>query len=54
MADSTYTPVIIGAILTPNPAQVGSAVTISVAAVDIVSTPDPEVFYAGEICAGEV
>ncbi len=54
MAESTYTPVIIGAILTPNPAQAGLTVTISVSAIDIVSTPAPEVLYSGEICAGEV
>ena len=54
MAESTHTPVIIGAILTPNPMQAGLTVKISVSAMDIISTPTPEVFYSGEICAGEV
>ena len=51
---NTFTPVIISATLTPNPAQVGGAVKISVAAVDIESVPSVMVYQSGEFQSGEV
>lgn len=54
MADTTYTPAILGITLTPNPASVGQTVTISVSVIDVASTPREEIWYAGEINAGEV
>lgn len=54
MADTTYTPAILGITLTPNPASVGQTVTVSVSVIDVASTPGDEIWYAGEITAGEV
>lgn len=51
---STFVPVIIGAYLTPNPAQVGQGVLISVAAIDVECVPSTQVITAGEFTAGEV
>lgn len=49
-----YIPIIISAVLTPNPATVGQPVLISVAAADLEVIPREELWYAGEITAGEV
>ena len=54
MFESTHIPIIISAVLTPNPAVVGRAVLISVAAADLEVVPREELFYAGEISCGEV
>lgn len=51
---TTYIPVIVGAILTPNPAKVGEEVLISVAAIDVECVPSTQVITAGEFTAGEV
>lgn len=51
---ATYTPVIINALLTPNPAVAGGAVLISVAAADVESIPSPAVYVSGEFYSGEV
>lgn len=47
MAENTYTPVIISAVLTPNPATAGGKVLISVAAADIESVPVPMQWQSG-------
>lgn len=51
---STYTPVISSAILTPNPAQIGSSVLISVSASDIEAVPAVVDYRSGEFMCGEV
>lgn len=51
---TTYVPVIIGAFLTPNPAEAGKAVTVSVAALDVACVPSAQVVTAGEFSSGEV
>lgn len=51
---TTYIPVIISAILSPNPAQVGVPVLISIAAEDVACVPTTQVITAGEgFTAGE-
>ena len=52
--NSTFTPVIISALLTPNPAQVGSPVLISVAATDVEAIPSTVDYRSGELVSGEV
>lgn len=54
MPESTFVPVIIGAYISPNPAQVGQSVLISVAAIDVECVPSVQVVTAGEFTAGEV
>ncbi len=54
MFESTYIPIIISAMLTPNPAEVGETVLISIAAADLKIVPREELFYAGEFTCGEV
>lgn len=51
---STYVPVIIGAMLTPNPAKAGETVLISVSAIDFEPVPSTQAITAGEFTAGEV
>lgn len=51
---STFIPVIISAILTPNPAQAGASVLISVAATDVEAIPSVVDYRSGEFQAGEV
>lgn len=52
---STYIPVIVGVILTPNPAKAGEPVLISVAAIDVECVPYTQVITAGEgFTSGEV
>ena len=50
---STYIPVIVSAMLSPNPAQAGQPVLISVAAIDVECVPSAQVLTAGELTAGE-
>lgn len=54
MFESTYIPVIIGAYLSPNPAQAGEEVLISVAAIAVECVPSVQVVTAGEFTSGEV
>lgn len=54
MTESTYIPVIISALLSPNPAQAGQSVLISVAAIDVECAPSTQVVTAGEFASGEV
>lgn len=54
MAASTYIPAIISAFFTPNPAEAGREVLLSVQAVDIECVPYAQVVTAGEFSAGEV
>lgn len=54
MTESTFVPVVIGAFLTPNPAQAGRPVLISVAAIDVECIPSAQVVTAGEFTSGEV
>lgn len=51
---STFTPVILSATLTPNPAKVGQTVLLSVAVQDVESTPSVQVYLCGEFYCGEV
>lgn len=54
MYETTYIPVIIGAYLSPNPAQAGVPVLISVAATDVACVPSTQVITSGEFSSGEV
>lgn len=54
MADTTYTPAILGVTVAPNPAQIGEAVLISVLAQDIASTPAVAAWPCGLVRSGEV
>lgn len=54
MPESTFIPVIIGAYITPNPAQAGQEVLISVAATAVECVPSVQVITSGEFTAGEV
>lgn len=54
MFETTYIPVIIGAYLSPNPAQAGGRVLISVAATDVACVPSTQVITSGEFTSGEV
>lgn len=51
---TTYVPVIINALLSPNPAKVGQPVLISVAAIDVECVPSTQVITSGEFTSGEV
>lgn len=51
---STFIPVIISALLTPNPAQVGAPVLLSVAAADVEAVPSVADYRSGEFVSGEV
>lgn len=54
MAESTFIPVIVNVLLSPNPAQAGQGVLVSVAAIDVECVPRAEAFTSGEFTAGEV
>jgi len=54
MPESTYVPVIIGALLSPNPARAGEEVLVSIAAIDVECVPSVQDITAGEFTAGEV
>ena len=54
MFETTYIPVIVNAMLSPNPAQAGAPVLISVAAVDVACVPSVQVITSGEFTSGEV
>lgn len=54
MPESTFVPVIIGAYISPNPAQAGQSVLISVAAIDVECVPSTQIITAGEFTSGEV
>ena len=51
---NTFTPVIISAILTPNPAQAGKKFLISVAAADVEAIPQTAEYVCGEFVCGEI
>lgn len=51
---TTFVPVIIGATISPNPAQAGTPVLISIAAIDVECVPSVQVITAGEFTSGEV
>lgn len=51
---SEWTPLIISATLTPNPAQAGEPVLLQVAAIDVQVVEQTEVRASGEFRAGEV
>lgn len=51
---TTYIPVILSALLTPNPAQVGVPILVSIAAEDVACVPSTAVYTAGEFTSGEV
>ena len=52
MAD--YTPVILEAVLSPNPAVAGGSVFVSIAAIDLEAMPSMAVYLSGEFMSGEV
>lgn len=54
LIESHIIPIIISASLSPNPAQVGVPVLVSVTAIETAAISTPEVFFSGEICSGEV
>lgn len=54
MAEITLIPVIISAVLTPNPAQANGTVHISVAAAELEAVAQAEVRLCGEFYSGEV
>lgn len=54
MAEITLIPVIISAMLTPNPAQANGTVHISVAAAELQVVSQTEVRLCGEFYSGEV
>ena len=49
-----WTPLIISASFSPNPATAGSTTVLSVIAVDALMGEVDEIFYSGEIHSGEV
>lgn len=49
-----WTPVIISASISPNPALVGQSVLLSVAATDVQSVEQQQVLISGEFVSGEV
>lgn len=51
---ATYTPVIINAIISPNPSVVGQKVMISIAATDVEAIPSAIDVRSGEFQSGEV
>lgn len=51
---TTYVPAIIRAVLSPNPAQAGQSVLVSISAIDVACVPSTQVITAGEFTAGEV
>lgn len=53
MAES-WTPVVVSAQITPQPAVVGQSVLLSVAVTDVQSVERQEVYVAGEWTSGEV
>lgn len=54
MADITLIPVIISAVLTPNPAQANSTVHVSIAAAELEAVAQTETRLCGEFYSGEV
>lgn len=51
---SEWFPVLISALLTPNPGRAGEEVLLSVAAADVEAREQTVTFYAGEVYSGEV
>lgn len=51
---NTFTPVIVSALLTPNPVLAGRRVLISVAATDVEAIPQTVVYVSGEFVSGEI
>lgn len=54
MADITLIPVIISAVMTPNPATANGTVKISVAAAELQAVSQTEARICGEFYSGEV
>lgn len=54
MGEITLIPVIISAVLSPNPVQVGGTIHISVAAAELEAAAQIEVRLCGEFYCGEV
>ncbi len=54
MGEITFITVIISAVLSPNPVQVGGTIHISVAAAELEAVPQTEVRLSGEFYSGEV
>lgn len=50
---NTFIPVIVSAVLTPNPAQAGMTVLISVGATDVEAIPSVVDIRSGEFMSGE-
>lgn len=51
---ATSIPVIVSALLSPNPAQAGVPVLISVSATDVEAVPSVTDYRSGEFVSGEV
>lgn len=51
---SEWNPLIISAVVTPNPATVGETVVLQVAAIDVQTVEQTEARLSGEFRAGEV
>lgn len=51
---NTFTPVIVSVTLTPNPAEAGKPVRVSIAAADVEAVPTVAVYQSGEFQSGEV
>ena len=51
---ATYVPVILSVLITPNPAQAGEEVLVSIAAEDVACVPSTAVYTSGEFTGGEV
>lgn len=51
---TTFVPVVVSALLTPNPALAKTPVLISVAAIDVECIPSTLVVTAGEWTSGEI
>lgn len=54
LVEAASQPVVIDAYISPNPAQAGQPVLISVAAIDAAYVPSTQVATAGEFSCGEV
>lgn len=54
LVEAASQPVIIDAYISPNPAQAGQPVLISVAAIDVECVPSTQIVTAGEFTSGEV
>lgn len=51
---SEWFPVVVSAVLTPNPGRAGEPVLLSVAATDVEAVEQAETIYSNEFYSGEV